>query len=87
MRHIGDKLYWKSRPIEVVDDAELAVARDYTHRWFHHMMDTQPFSKSAMEYCDNVIAQLCAIEAECLRRGQQYRDPFEEHRAGKQAAG
>jgi hypothetical protein len=76
MRHIGDRLMWKGEWIEDVGDAELATARDYTHRLFHQLMDSPPFTRSGIEWADNVAAQLCAVEAECMRRGQSYRDAF-----------
>ena len=76
MRHFGAKLYWKNVPIEAVDDAELAIARDCTHRLFHSFTKSPPFTKIGMECADNAIEQLCAIEAECMRRGKAYRDPF-----------
>lgn len=73
----AERLMWKGVWIENVPDEELAIARDYSHRRFHQLNDAvhyAPFSN--FEFVDGAIQQLCAVEAECIRRGQDYRDPF-----------
>jgi hypothetical protein len=74
--YIGQRLLWKGQYIEDVDDGELNFARDHTHKLAHSMLDRPPMSKAAFEWADEIIARVCAIEAECVRRGQPYRDMF-----------
>lgn len=66
------RLRWKADWIEDVDDNELRVARDYSHKWALNLYrSTWPGS---FAYFDKALEVVMAVEGECMRRGWEFRD-------------
>jgi hypothetical protein len=65
---------WKAQFIDQVTDDELSVARDAIHKTFHRV--TELSNRAPLSSQEDACEQLCAVEAEAMRRGHAYRDPF-----------